>query len=83
MFPLLLLVWIERTNADVAGGLSEFDSGRGVAVAAYAGDASDIQLAKAPPVNGPKAAAKPRDKVSDQLWARASRTVTKVLEQQH
>ena len=83
LFPLLLLVWIERTNADVAGGLSEFDSGRGVAVAAYAGDASDIQLAKAPPVNGPKAAAKPRDKVSDQLWARASRTVTEVLEQQH
>ena len=67
MFPLLLLVWIERTNADVAGGLSECDWRRGVAVAAYAGDAADIQLAKAPPVNGP---GRPQTH-----WARVSVTI--------
>ncbi len=80
MVLLLLLAWLDRSNAGGVGRLSEFDWQREVNVAA---DAPHVLLAKAPPVNGAKATAKPRGKVSDQLWARASRTVTEVLEQQH
>jgi carboxyl-terminal processing protease len=77
---LVLLAWIEPTYADVVVRLSELDSRR---AAPIVGDASNAERLKVLTINGARATAKLRDKVSDQLWARASRTVTEVLEQQH
>ncbi len=78
--PLLLLAWVERGNAEGVGRLSQFDRPGEAPVATVD---PQIQRAKAPTVKGSNGTAKPRVKVPDQLWARASRTVTEVLEQQH
>ncbi len=80
LLPLVLLAWTQRANGDA---IIQRSALRSLEEGAVVADSWHLELAKAPSFNGSKAPAKFRDKVSDQLWARASRTVTEVLEQQH